>query len=118
MTGYAPTRTEAVMTVDNLVPGRRIGRAVGGFGIWFGAALLGALIPVAHFLLVPVLLIGAFVVLVQRLGVSALVKRAHGTCPDCGAEQDLDVPRAFHLPVDVTCRACQRRLTLTPQPGT
>jgi len=113
VTGYAPKRTTAVVTVDNLVPGRRIGRAIAGFGIWFGCALIGALIPVLHLILVPVLLIGAFVVLVQRLSVSALVKRAHGTCPDCGAEQDLDVPRAFQLPVDVTCRGCQRRLTLT-----
>ena len=117
VTGYAPTRTTAVVTVDNLVPGRRIGRAIAGFGTWFGAALVGALIPVAHLILAPVLLVASFVVLVQRLGVSALVLSAHGICPDCAAEQDLDMPRVFRLPADVTCRNCHRRLTLTVPPN-
>ena len=113
ITGYAPQSTQAVISVDQIPPGRRVGRAVAGFGLFLLLAVVSVFIPAAHFLLVPGFLITAFVVLAVRLGQRAVVVGAKGTCPDCGAEQDLDLPRSWRLPVDTACRSCQRRLTLT-----
>lgn len=118
VTGYAPEPATAIVRLDPLVPGRRIGRAVASFGIFFALALVSVFIPVAHFLLVPGFLIAAFASLVVKLGVTTLVLGAHGACPDCGALQDFDLSGAWRLPQDIACRHCQRRLTLTAIPGT
>jgi len=115
--GYSPQEADAVVVLDPLVPGRRLGRAVAGFGICFGAAILAVLIPVAHFVLVPGLLAAAFVVFAVRLSVATLVVSAHGTCPDCGADQDLDLLGPWKGFREVTCRACHRPLQLRPAEG-
>lgn len=115
--GYGPKEAEATLVLDPLVPGRRIGRAVAGFGVCFGAALVSVLIPVAHFILVPGFLVAAFVVFVVRLGVTTLVVAAHGTCPDCAAEQDLDLLGPWKGFREVTCRSCHRPLQLRPVEG-
>lgn len=113
VTGYAPAPTEALVTVENIERSRRIRRAVAGFSLFFTLALLSVFIPVGHFILVPVFLISSVVTLTTRLAMTARVIRAHGSCPDCGREQDFDVQGSWRLPVDVTCRGCQRRLTMT-----
>ncbi len=115
LVGYHPDATEAVLEVDELSTGRRLGRAAKGFATWFGAAVVSVFIPIAHFVLVPACLIGAALVLVSRLRTRALVVRAHGRCPDCGAEQDLDVLGPGRGTVRaVSCRSCYRGLELRP----
>jgi hypothetical protein len=115
LVGYHPDATEAVLEVDELSAGRRIGRALKGFGAWFAAAVVCVFIPIAHFVLVPGCLLGAFVVLVLRLRTRSLVVGAHGTCPDCGAEQDLDVLGPWRGEArSLACRACHRALELKP----
>ncbi|MFI5207737.1 MAG: hypothetical protein ACHQX4_06935 [Gemmatimonadales bacterium] len=100
------------MEVEPLAPGRRFGRAVAGFGLWFLAAIVAVFIPVAHLILVPLFLVAAFVTLIVRAGTAVLVRSASGICPDCGTEQQLEISGAWRLPKDVTCRNCHRRLTL------
>jgi len=99
---------------------RRISAALTSFLGLLALAALSVLIPVAHFLLVPGFLIAAFATLAMKLGTNTRILGARGACPDCGFEQDLDLSGAWRLPQDVTCRGCQRRLTLTAasaQPG-
>ncbi|MFI5279228.1 MAG: hypothetical protein ACHQU1_01935 [Gemmatimonadales bacterium] len=110
--GYGAPETVATVEVDSLAPGQRLGRAVAGFGLWFVGAIVAVFIPVAHFILVPLCLVAAFVTLIVRAGTSVLVRSASGTCPDCGTAQQLDVSGTWRLPKDVTCRNCHRRLTL------
>ena len=110
--GYSSSETDAVVEVEPLAPGSRVGRAIGGFFAWFGAAIVTAFIPVAHFLLVPICVLAAFVALIVRLGTEVRIHAAVGKCPDCGAEQQLDLHGSWRLPKDVTCRNCHRRLTL------
>ncbi len=113
LAGYHPEPTVATLEVDELGARRRIARALGGFAAWLGAAVACVFIPVAHFVLVPGALVGAFVVLVRRLRTRALVVRARGTCPDCGAEQDLDVLGPWRGGTRaLACRACHRGLDL------
>lgn len=104
-----------MLEVDELSTGRRVGRALTGFGLWFGAAVVCVFVPVAHFVLVPGCLAGAVIVLVSRLRTRVLVVRAHGVCPDCGAEQDLDVLGPWRGDVrSIACRSCHRGLDLRP----
>jgi hypothetical protein len=49
----------------------------------------------------------------QRLGTHELGRGATGTCPDCGAEQKIELPARWKSPQPVTCRHCQRGLQLT-----
>ena len=115
LAGYHPVATDAVLEVEELGAGRRVTRALRGFGAWFLAALVCLFIPVAHFVLVPGCLIGAVSTLVLRLRAKALVVRARGVCPDCGAEQDLDVLGPWRgQPRALACRACHRGLELRP----
>jgi hypothetical protein len=113
LSGYHPVATDALLEVDELRAGRRVARALKGFGAWFLAAVVSVFIPVAHFVLVPACLVGAVSVLVLRLRARSLVVRAHGVCPDCGVEQDLDVLGPWRgQPRAVSCHACHRGLEL------
>ncbi|HYK81653.1 MAG TPA: hypothetical protein VEU55_00790 [Gemmatimonadales bacterium] len=83
-----------------------MGRALAALGKWWGVALLAVFIPEARFVLVPsVLLYGAWQCL-QRLGTVELATDARGTCPDCGAAQDLELPARWRAPRPLTCRQC------------
>ncbi len=115
LAGYHPEPTEAALEVDELSAGRRLGRALRGFAAWLAAAVICVFIPIAHFVLVPACLVGAFVVLARRLRTRALVVSAHGRCPDCGVEQDLDVLGPWRGEArPLACRACHRGLELRP----
>jgi hypothetical protein len=112
LAGYAPQPGVAVVDIETLSPPRRIGRALGGFGAWLGAGILCVFIPIAHFILVPSCLIGSVVMLMRRLAQRRLVVKAQGTCPDCGADQDLDIVGPFPGRTDLFCRSCHRPLKL------
>ena len=80
--------------------------------MWLLAAAVTLFIPVAHFILVPTCLIGAFVTLFTRASRRFRIVSARGTCPACAIEQPLELPGSLKLPLDVSCRNCHRRLTL------
>lgn len=113
LTGFAPTSTRGAVTVISYDRQSRRGRALKALGTFWGCALGSVFIPVAHFLLVPGFFIFGIVQFFQRLGTRELGVGAHGTCPDCGAEQTLDLPPRWKAPQQVTCKTCQRGLTLT-----
>jgi len=115
LAGYHPDATAAVLEVDELGAARRARRALKGFAAWLLGAVACVFIPVAHFVLVPGCLVGAVAVLVVRLRTRALIVRAHGVCPDCGVEQDLDVLGPWRGGARaLACRACHRGLELRP----
>jgi predicted RNA-binding Zn-ribbon protein involved in translation (DUF1610 family) len=89
----------------------RVKRALAGLALSWGAALAGLFIPVAHFLLVPGFLIFGIIVFVSRMRVRVRAESVHGTCPDCGAEQDFEAAGAWSLPRRLDCTHCGRSLT-------
>lgn len=115
LAGYAPERGTAVVDIESLSPEQRMGRAFKGAGMWLLAGVVSVFIPIAHFVLVPLCLVGAFVMGFVRFTQKALVTRAHGRCPDCGAEQDLDLIGPWRGPSDLVCRGCQRPLRMVPE---
>src|SRR5262245_44908758 len=111
LVGYTGTR-DARLTVTHFDPGTRFRRALGILARWWAVALGCVLIPVAHFVLVPTFALYGLAMFVHRLTAKSVVTRARGTCPDCDAEQELDVRGRWRLPREIACRHCRRGLRL------
>jgi hypothetical protein len=110
--GYSGSPTPGTVAIREFTREQRVRRALAGLGTWWGAAVLAVFIPVAHFVLVPSFLIYGVWQFFQRLGTAQLASDARGTCPDCGAEQPLDLAPRWRAPQPVTCRHCHRGLQL------
>jgi hypothetical protein len=112
LAGYAPQPSEAIVDIQELGKSQRMRRAVTGAAAWFGAAVVSVFIPIAHFVLVPFCLVMSFVMGMRRMAQGKMVTAARGRCPDCGAEQDLDLKGPWGGPRDLTCRKCQRPMRM------
>ncbi len=110
--GYSGRTTEAIVELRELSPPERTRRAVTGLLAWWGAMVVCVFIPIAHFVLVPGCFIMGLVTLFRRMGQGTLIASARATCPDCGAEQALDMKGPFRGLGEIVCRACQRTLTV------
>ncbi len=113
LTGYSGNSTHGTVTVISFDKKARTRRAFKALGTFCACAVGSIFIPVAHFLLVPGFFFFAIFQFFQRLGTPELGKGATGVCPDCGAEQKLDLPPRWTTPQQVTCKKCQRGLQLT-----
>jgi hypothetical protein len=113
LAGYSDRTGEATIRIRSFDRAGRVRRAVTGWLTWWGVAVVCVFIPVAHFFLVPGFLVVGLVTLVRRLRTSDVVVAAHGSCPDCGAEQDLDILGPWDPSRDVICRECHRPLRLS-----
>lgn len=115
LTGYGGDERDALIRFRSFDRGERVRRAMAGLGVWWAVALGCVFIPVAHFVLVPGFLIYGVLVCLRRLKTETVVVAARGRCPDCGAEQDLDLLGVWHGGGDVACRQCHRSLRLAPR---
>ncbi|HET7296117.1 MAG TPA: hypothetical protein VFI66_03195 [Gemmatimonadales bacterium] len=113
LNGYHGEPTPGQVTIHVFDRAARLKRALAALGKWWGIAVLSVFIPVAHFILVPSFLGYGGWQFFQRLGTAELATDARGTCPDCGAEQTLDLAPRWRAPQPVTCRQCHRGLRLT-----
>lgn len=113
LSGYHGAPTVGTATIHAFDREQRIRRALAGLGKWWGVAVVTVFIPVAHFILVPSFLAYGVWQFAQRLGTTELTTDAQGTCPDCGAEQALELATRWRAPQPVTCRHCHRGLRLS-----
>ena len=113
LTGFSGKATRGTVTVTSFDQRARVRRAFKALGTFWACAIGSVFIPVAHFLLVPGFFVFGIVQFFQRLGTPEIGRGATGTCPDCGAEQKLDLPPRWTVPQQVTCKHCQRGLQLT-----
>jgi len=113
LSGYSGQPTRGTVTIHEFRREQRARRAFAVLGKWWGVALLCVFIPVAHFVLVPSFLAYGLWEFFQRIGTAELAAGARGTCPDCGAEQQLDLAPRWRAPQPVTCRQCHRGLRLS-----
>lgn len=111
--GFADTPGHGVVTVVSYDRPARWRRALKALGTWWGLAILAVFIPVAHLILVPSFFLFGLYQLYQRLNAPEVARDAHGTCPDCGAEQALDLDTRWHVPQQISCRECHRGLEVT-----
>jgi hypothetical protein len=112
LTAFGFPSRRAVAIVIEQTPGQRFGRILAGLGTFWGLALAGLFIPVAHFVLVPAFLTGGIIMAVKRAREDRRLVRLHGACPRCGVEQDLRPGGRFVSGRGVTCPWCHGNLTL------
>jgi len=96
----------------------RTARAVRTWAIGWGLAVVAVFLPVLHFVLVPLLLVGGPAFALRRLRESATLVCAAGACPACHAAQRFALGDAWRERTSLRCEACGRAivLVLPPQP--
>src|SRR6266496_3740737 len=91
--GYPP-RPATALGIEQSAPERLV-RTVAGLGMFWGLALGGLFIPVAHFVLVPAFLVAGIVMGIKRSHEDRRLLGISGTCPRCGIEQRFHVGGRF-----------------------
>lgn len=111
---------EAVLVVTDQSGASRVKRALVTFAAGFGLALLGALIPIAHFVLVPGFLIGALLLAGRRLRETVTLRSVEGTCPRCGNAQSFAAHGRWRGRARVQCAHCSNTIEVEAldQPAT
>ncbi len=108
--GAEPVPGTAVVAEQD--PGERLVRALAGLGMFWGLALLGLFIPVAHFILVPTFLTAGFVVAVKRAREDNRLIAVRGACPRCSVEQEFKVGGRLTADRTFDCPNCHDQLLL------
>lgn len=78
-------------------------RALGMLGALWGLAVVAVFIPIAHFVLVPGLLLAGPVLAVLRYRAGEVVEGACGECPTCGRAITVVLDPAARLPLWTYC---------------
>lgn len=86
---FGASPTPVVVTVVPQLLGRRIGRALLAMAIFLLLAVAAVFIPLAHFILVPGLVITRVVVAASKLREDRRLTRVQGGCPRCRREMDV-----------------------------
>ncbi len=112
--GAPPRRATAVVIPRS--PAGRIARALAGLGACWGLAVAAAFVPVAHFVLVPTLLVAGPVVAVIRLREERTLVSVRGACSRCGLEQEFRAGGRFRPGRTLDCAGCRHQLVLSSGP--
>ena len=110
--GY-PSRPATAVIIEQS-PGQRFARAVAGLAIFWGCALGGLFIPVAHFILVPTFLTAGIVMAAKRVREDRRLIAVRGSCPRCGIEQEFKPGGRFVGGRKFDCPRCHGNLALVP----
>ncbi len=109
--GFPPQPATAVIVEQT--PAQRFGRVASGLGLFWALALGGLFIPVAHFVLVPTFLVGGIIAAVVRAREDRRLILLRGSCPRCGASQELKPGGRFANGRSLNCPKCHGNVTLT-----
>ena len=113
LTAFGATPTPATLTLLQLTAGQRVARAVAALAACCVAAILAVFIPVAHFILVPGLLIAGLVLAFMRFRERQRFLRIHGVCPRCGLEQDFVPDGSTGGQPAAACPTCFNRFAIS-----
>lgn len=105
------------VSIISLTPKLRFQKSVQLFCIFFLASLGSVFIPVLHFVLVPALLITAFVMAFKKYHEVATLNLQSFHCPHCKKdlrEQKVSWSKAYD-PVRIYCSECRSQLSLEPE---
>jgi hypothetical protein len=81
-----------------------------GAACW-GLALFSVILPLVHFVLVPLLLLAGPIVVIHILGVESVILEGEGACPHCRAPFTI-ARRSLAFPFHDHCTACGRGVTV------
>lgn len=89
----------------------RMRRAMKFGGLTFLAAVCSVFIPIAHFVLVPGLLIASPIVFYMMMGQKSLITGGSGKCPVCDAEFKI-VESPVSWPIRDLCTSCKNTVKI------
>lgn len=113
MTGWGSDRTEAALTIARLTARERLRRGVTAPLAGLGIAIMVLPIPVVHFMVPPLAILGGIVLGFRRATTREVILSAHGPCPFCGTNQTLGLNgSAYHMPRNLHCRNCRKAFTI------
>ncbi len=101
----AGNRSVGEVRIERWTPAARLRRAAKRWTVLWALAALSVLIPVAHFVLVPALLIAGPISAVARYRQRSGVIAGEGVCPSCGARFIIEA-REDTWPFFAPCEAC------------
>ena len=90
--------------------GQRTRRAVLTWLAAWGLGIAAVFLPVLHFVLVPLLILGGPILALHRLGERVSVLAVTGTCPGCGVPQHQPLNRGAQPRLEFRCDACGRAI--------
>lgn len=82
--------------------------------VWWIGAVLMVPVPVLHFILVPLALVGGLIAFVFRICMTHRRPLVEIRCPNCQTELLLK-QSAFRWPIYEMCNACRTELKITPE---
>ena len=113
LTAFGASPTVAMVTIAVQTVGRRVSRALRVLGGLWGAALLAVFIPIAHFVLVPTLVVLGAVLGALRLRQDRVIVRVVGPCPRCGRADEFPLDTRRVTSQRLTCPGCHSNVDLT-----
>ena len=90
----------------------RAGRAIRTLALFLLAAFFCVFIPLAHFILVPVLAIAGVVFAVLNLREGTTLSSLRGACPRCRVLDEFPGPQRFFDGCGIHCDACGSTFTV------
>jgi hypothetical protein len=112
---FGATPTPVTARILRQSPADRLRRALGALGAFWGLAVPAAFMPVAHFILVPTLLLTGAVVAGLRAREDVRLLGVRGRCPRCGVEGEFPAAGRFRGRQALDCPRCHNRLTLSAE---
>lgn len=103
---------DSSIEVERLAPPARLLAAFVALGICWFAAILFVFIPVLHFVLVPLALIGGIVVFITRFNLHLRRRSIELKCPACQAPLPIKAG-SFNFPMKESCGSCRSSLIIT-----
>ena len=106
---YSGEESSGDITIESFTPAQRTRRTLLRTGSVLLGTALGAIIPVAHFVIVPVGIITAIILFFRTSSTAALVTGGDLSCPAC-REKVAIYPRPLKLPMKESCDHCHREI--------
>ncbi|HXJ82454.1 MAG TPA: hypothetical protein VMS64_27685 [Candidatus Methylomirabilis sp.] len=115
LTAFGYPARDAVAFIVEQGPAQRLFRAVAGLGLFWGLALGGLFIPVAHLILVPTFTAVGIIVAIKRAAEDRRLLRVRGACPRCGVVQEFAPGGRLVSGRSFDCPSCHGNVTLVAE---
>lgn len=106
-----PNYTYGKAIIHHFNKNEKIQRALKKMAMFWGASLLAILLPVVHFVLVPLLFVLGIFFFFQVMKTDGEVLGGNITCPSCQTEATLQ-PDLLQWPLKEICQNCARVLRI------
>jgi hypothetical protein len=113
LVGKLGNKTSGNANIQHWEQKERMRRAMRALGITWGAMIVSVFIPLAHFILVPALLIAGPIVANWVYKQQDMIMGGEAICPQCGKPFHI-IRTTLKWPLNDTCSECHENVTISP----